>query len=223
MATRPATAPEAMPSTLGLPLLNHSANIQLKRGSAGRHLRHQHRHAGAAVRGRRRAGIETEPPHPEERCADQRQRQIVGRHCFAAVPQSLAEHQAAGETGDAGIDVHDGAAGVVENACRIQPAAGLPHHVRDRARTPAATSAAMNTSIAENFMRSANAPAISAGVMIGKGHLKHRIHGFREWSEPDAKRTSLLIGVAMHVAHAVEERTARCRPMNSLPGVNAHE
>src|ERR1700675_5194671 len=28
MATRPATAPEAMPSTLGLPLLTHSANIQ---------------------------------------------------------------------------------------------------------------------------------------------------------------------------------------------------
>src|SRR5271168_5269476 len=28
IATRPATAPEAMPSTLGLPLLTHSANIQ---------------------------------------------------------------------------------------------------------------------------------------------------------------------------------------------------
>jgi hypothetical protein len=27
---------------------------------------------------------------------------------------------------------------------------------------------AMNTSMAENFMRSANAPAISAGVMIAK-------------------------------------------------------
>src|SRR5208337_4210291 len=28
MATRPATAPEAMPNTLGLPLLTHSAHIQ---------------------------------------------------------------------------------------------------------------------------------------------------------------------------------------------------
>src|SRR6476659_710144 len=28
MATSPATAPEAMPSTLGLPLVNHSTNIQ---------------------------------------------------------------------------------------------------------------------------------------------------------------------------------------------------
>src|SRR5579863_7491926 len=34
MATRPATAPEAMPSTLGLPLLIHSANIQARAAAA---------------------------------------------------------------------------------------------------------------------------------------------------------------------------------------------
>src|SRR6202789_3402573 len=34
MATRPATAPEAIPRTLGLPLLTHSANIQLRAAAA---------------------------------------------------------------------------------------------------------------------------------------------------------------------------------------------
>src|SRR5580698_2852163 len=34
MATRPATAPEAMPSTLGLPRLTHSAHIQANAAAA---------------------------------------------------------------------------------------------------------------------------------------------------------------------------------------------
>src|SRR5487761_2487484 len=34
IATRPATAPEAMPSTLGLPLVAHSANIQPRAAAA---------------------------------------------------------------------------------------------------------------------------------------------------------------------------------------------
>ena len=34
MATSPATAPEAMPSTLGLPLVNHSTNIQASAAAA---------------------------------------------------------------------------------------------------------------------------------------------------------------------------------------------
>ena len=34
MATRPATAPETMPSTEGLPLVSHSANIQASAAAA---------------------------------------------------------------------------------------------------------------------------------------------------------------------------------------------
>src|SRR5258706_14124805 len=34
MATNPATAPEAIPSTLGLPLANHSENIQASAATA---------------------------------------------------------------------------------------------------------------------------------------------------------------------------------------------
>ena len=49
IATRPATAPEMAPSTEGLPLAIHSANIQRQRGGRGGDLRHGHRHAGAAV------------------------------------------------------------------------------------------------------------------------------------------------------------------------------
>src|SRR5712675_1210207 len=73
MATNPATAPDAMPNTLGLPRLIHSAEAQ-----------------------------------------------------------ALAEHQAAGEAGDACIDVHHRAARIVEHARLVEPAGRLPHHVGDR-------------------------------------------------------------------------------------------
>src|ERR1700736_2869370 len=48
IATKPATAPEAMPSTLGLPLTVHSMNIQATAGAAVADLRTGHRLGGDA-------------------------------------------------------------------------------------------------------------------------------------------------------------------------------
>src|SRR4028119_782839 len=93
-ATRPATAPEITPSTLGLPLGGHSANIQA-RAAPGAHTRvttpalppratPARRPPPAAPlppplaqpppapRAHRGPGVEAEPTHPEQRRADHR-------------------------------------------------------------------------------------------------------------------------------------------------------
>ena len=80
------------------------------------------------------------------------------------LPSTSAHDQAR----DAGVDVHDRAAGEVERALWLpsQPL-GSHIHVRDRAVDQQSSHRTMNHEHqAENFMRSANAPAISAGVMI---------------------------------------------------------
>jgi hypothetical protein len=59
------------------------------------------------------------------------ERQVVRRHVLGAVADALAEHERAHEAGDAGVDVHDGAAGEIERAACAEPAAA-PHPVRDR-------------------------------------------------------------------------------------------
>ena len=46
IATRPATAPEQMPMTVGLPRCAHSTNIQVERRDRGRDLGDGHGHAG---------------------------------------------------------------------------------------------------------------------------------------------------------------------------------
>ena len=50
IATRPATAPVQMPITVGLPRTIHSTIIHVKRRHRGRHVRHQHGHAGQHAR-----------------------------------------------------------------------------------------------------------------------------------------------------------------------------
>ena len=63
MATRPATAPEMMPSTDGRPLVTHSANIQASAAAGGGDLRHRHGHAGPSAR-RRVADPALKPNQP---------------------------------------------------------------------------------------------------------------------------------------------------------------
>ena len=55
----------------------------------------------------------------------------MGRQILGAVTQALAEHQRAHQAGDAGVDVHNGAAGEVEHAGATQEAAA-PDPVGDR-------------------------------------------------------------------------------------------
>ena len=113
---------------LGHPLGEHPGQC----GNGGRELRDDHRHAGAAVGGNCGTRVEAEPAHPQQRGADQRQRQVVRRHRLLAVTDPLAEHQRADQARDTGVDVHDRAAGEIEHALGRPVAGRLPHHVRDR-------------------------------------------------------------------------------------------
>ena len=56
-----------------------------------------------------------QPTHSSE-APITRQHQVVRRHVLGAVADALAEHEAGDEAGDAGVDVHDRAAGEVEHA-----------------------------------------------------------------------------------------------------------
>ena len=58
--------------------------------------------------------------------------QIVRRHRLGAVAAPLAQHQRRHQPGDAGIDVHHGAAGEIEHPGAVEEPVGAPHPMRDR-------------------------------------------------------------------------------------------
>jgi hypothetical protein len=72
----------------------------------------------------------------------------------------------------------------------------------------------MNQSMAENFIRSANAPQISAGVMIGEGHLEHHVD--RLGNRERKMRHGELAGLVL-VEHAVQEEAVEA-PDHRPPG-----
>ena len=74
-----------------------------------------------------RAGVETEPAHPQQGGADHGQCQAVWGHGFFAVTNALAQHVSTDQTGHSGVDVHDGAAGKVQRA-RLPDVAGFGVH-----------------------------------------------------------------------------------------------
>ena len=97
---------------LGHPFREHPGQRGGGRGDLGR----RHGHAGADVGGHRRARIEAEPAHPEQRGADQAEADIVGVEGRLAIADPGAEHEAGDQPGDAGVDMHHRAAGIVEHA-----------------------------------------------------------------------------------------------------------
>ena len=113
MATRPATAPEMPPSAEGLPLRIHSAALQPRAAAAAaKWVATKARWRGC--RRQRRAGVEAEPADPEQAGADEAEHDRVRRHGLLRVAEALAEVERRDQRGDAGGDVHDGAAGEVE-------------------------------------------------------------------------------------------------------------
>ena len=158
--------------------------------------------AAKRVRLEVRADVEAEPADPQQRGADHDQRHVVRRHRRRAVALALADQQAADEAGDAGVDVHDRAAREVERAFLEQEARGLPSPLSAAAASVYASGPAqnhtmcaigryenvnhstMNSSTAENFMRSANAPTIRHGVIAGERHLERRRTGTRGCRRP---------------------------------------
>ena len=70
IATSPATAPEAMPRTAGLPLATHSDQHPGHRGRGGGDVGDGEGHARTPAGRERRAGVEPEPADPEQGGAD---------------------------------------------------------------------------------------------------------------------------------------------------------
>ena len=89
MVPSPATAPEMMPSTEGLPRPRHSIAIQVKAPAQAARCVTSDRHAGARPRAERRAAVEPEPADPEQARADHRHRKVIGRKVFFAKPAPL--------------------------------------------------------------------------------------------------------------------------------------
>src|ERR1700735_1933890 len=79
MTTRPATAPEQMPSSVGLPRIIHSTHIPVKPALRGAYVAPPHANAGLHAGADRRAGVETKPADPQQRGADHGQHHVVGR------------------------------------------------------------------------------------------------------------------------------------------------
>ena len=123
-ATRPATAPEIMPSSEGLPLSIHSANIQpsVAAAVATKVLTK----ASAVVPFASRFDPALKPNQPTQRSEapiiDMVTR--MRRLDLARIADPLAEQQAADEAGDAGVDMDDGAAGEIERA-QFEQEAGI--------------------------------------------------------------------------------------------------
>ena len=81
------------PSRLGLPL---ECSRRAARPGPRRRCdeRVDHRQRGSAAGFERRARVEAEPAHPQQRAADQCHRQRMGRHRFLAEADPLADHAA---------------------------------------------------------------------------------------------------------------------------------
>ena len=132
IATRPATAPDAMPSSDGLPLEKASAVIQARPAAAGATMVLRSASAAPPVASRFDPALKPNQPTQSRHGADECQRQRMGREEIAAVTHALSDQQRTDEAGDARVDVHHRAAGEIECAELEQIAFGEPHHVGDR-------------------------------------------------------------------------------------------
>ena len=127
MATRPATRPEAAPSRLGWPRNDPLAEHPGQRRSGSRDGGVEDDERGQAVGLEVGAGVEAVPAEEEEAGTGQHEGQVVRRHLVLAVADALAQNDGADEAGDAGIDVHNGAAGEVDGAQLEEIAIGGVH------------------------------------------------------------------------------------------------
>ena len=134
MATRPATAPEQMPMTVGLPRADPLHQHPGEGCNRGGDLGHGHRHARLHAGGDGGAGVEAEPADPQQRGADEGEHHVVARARVLALAEADRAHQA----GNARVDMHDGAAGEVEHlehgvvVAVGHEAVGAPDPMRDR-------------------------------------------------------------------------------------------
>ena len=126
---RPADRAGDQPQHRRLAALDPLQPAPHQRAGAGGEMRGDDREHRARPRRERRAAVEAEPADPQQPRADDRQRQIERREILAAETLALADHQRRDQPGDAGVDVHDGSAGEIQQTHLLQEAAA-PHPMR---------------------------------------------------------------------------------------------
>jgi len=119
IATRPATAPEQMPMTVGLPFSAHSTSIQVKAATAVAIWVTSMAMPACMPAVTAEPGVESEPANPQQGGADEGEHHVVRRPGLAA----LAEHDRAHQPCNTGVDMHDSAAGEIQH---FTHAASLP-------------------------------------------------------------------------------------------------
>ena len=165
IATSPGTHPEMAPKTLGLRPLAHSINTHPRAAAAAAKWV-----ATKALVARLDARVEAEPAYPEQARTDETDDQVMRLHRFVRIAQALPTYNAVTS------------ADTTEVMCTTVPPAKskqgtFPPKAAFKKPPFAQTMWAigkytisahkvMNNSMALNFIRSANAPEISAGVMM---------------------------------------------------------
>ena len=132
IATRPATAPAAAPSTVGVPVCSQLTVIQVSAAMAAAMLVTTKAEAARPLAPRALTGIEAEPAEPEQAGAEDGHRQVVRLDRRLDQPGAAAEDQRGDQGRDAAREMDDGAAGEVERAEVEQPAIGRPDPVGER-------------------------------------------------------------------------------------------
>src|SRR5450631_92760 len=166
IATRPATAPEAMPSTLGLPLVAHSVNIQASAAAAVAICV-----AAKAIPARPSAATAEPALNPNQPTHSSEAPITVSVRLCGAIDSLPRPWRLPSISAVASPAMPALMCTTVPPAKSSCVAASQPEGSHIQCATGQYTTSSqmpMNHIIAENFIRSANEPQISAGVMIAK-------------------------------------------------------
>src|SRR3569833_263213 len=151
MATRPATAPEAMPSTLGLPWLSHSLSIQARAAAAAE------------------PALKPNQPTQSIEAPITVSTRLCGGMAVVGQPLRLPRTSAATRPAIPALmctTVPPAKSSTPQS--HMSPPSPL-HTMWAMGAYTTSDQMAVNHNSAENFIRSAKAPTISAGVMMGGG------------------------------------------------------
>ena len=165
IATSPATAPEAAPSTVGLPRELHSVNIQARAAAAAAVLVVMKAWAASPLAASALPALNPNQPNQSRLAPITVNGRLCGGIGWWPIPSALADDEGRRERGDARGDVHDGAAREVQRAQVARASRPCPRPSARAGRTRAVAHSRMKTMNVENFLRSANAPVMRAGVM----------------------------------------------------------
>src|SRR5574341_2650056 len=95
-------------------------------------MRRDESRSGQSIRRERASRVESKPAHPEQPCADDAERQVVGRHRFLTVADTPTEHYSRDQSRSSGTDMNHRAASEIKSTHFTQPSLNAPDPVGER-------------------------------------------------------------------------------------------